>query len=143
LKTKSLTLSRNENRVRRRKILVVDDEADLCKLVAHHLQKEGFEPVCVGNGTEALKAVATTGLIGDPRHDDARIRRSPSLPKSVAPNKEITSLPFLFLTDKVVGLELGADDYVTKPLRLREKLPLLAAAVETVPSFGYKLIGEE
>ncbi|MBI3805389.1 MAG: response regulator transcription factor [Nitrospirae bacterium] len=224
------------------KILVVDDEPDLTKLVAHHLQKEGFEPIAVSNGTEALKIASKQPVslvildVMMPGEDGLQVCRK------LRGKEETASLPILLLTardeesDKVVGLELGADDYVTKPFspkelmarvkallrrterresasgyhfrdltmdlgrhevkasekkvaltakefallehllknkgrvltrdyllntiwgydyfgttrtvdvhirRLREKIPMLAAAIETVPSLGYKLIEED
>lgn len=103
------------------KILVVDDEADLSKLVAHHLQKEGFEPLCVANGAEALKIIAKQPValvildVMMPGEDGLQVCRK------LRAKEETASIPILFLTakdeesDKIVGLELGADDYVTKP----------------------------
>jgi two-component system alkaline phosphatase synthesis response regulator PhoP len=117
----------------RQKILIVDDEADLVKLVAHHLQKEGFEPLCVSNGSEALKAAAKQSVslvildIMMPGEDGLQVCRK------LRAKEETTSLPILFLTakdeesDKVIGLELGADDYVTKPFSPRELMARVKA----------------
>ncbi|HLG22309.1 MAG TPA: response regulator transcription factor [Candidatus Manganitrophaceae bacterium] len=224
------------------KILVVDDEPDLSKLVAHHLRREGFQPISVSNGADALREIARQPVslvildIMMPGEDGLQVC------KRLRSRPETASLPIILLTakdeesDKVIGLELGADDYVTKPFspkeltarvkallrrmerketatryayrglsldltrhevkvagekvaltakefallerllqnkgkvltrdyllntvwgydyfgttrtvdvhvrRLREKIPLLATAIETVPSLGYKLVDEE
>jgi len=115
------------------KILVVDDELDLSKLVAHHLQKEGFEPICVSNGTDALKVAAKEPLslvildVMMPGEDGLQVCRR------LRAKEETASLPILFLTakeeesDKVVGLELGADDYVTKPFSPKELMARVKA----------------
>lgn len=115
------------------KILVVDDEPDLSKLVAHHLQKEGFEPICVSNGTDALKVAAKEPLslvildVMMPGEDGLQVCRR------LRAKEETASLPILFLTakeeesDKVVGLELGADDYVTKPFSPKELMARVKA----------------
>ncbi|MFY9268290.1 MAG: response regulator transcription factor [Candidatus Manganitrophaceae bacterium] len=110
----------------RQKILIVDDEADLTKLVAHHLEKEGFEPLCVSNGTDALKLLSHKPValvildIMMPGEDGLQVCGK------LRAKAETAALPILFLTakdeesDKVVGLELGADDYITKPFSPKE-----------------------
>lgn len=117
----------------RQKILIVDDEADLSKLVAHHLQKEGFEPLCVLNGSEALKTAAKQPVslvildIMMPGEDGLQVCRK------LRAKEETASLPILFLTakdeesDKVIGLELGAGDYVTKPFSPKELMARVKA----------------
>lgn len=108
------------------KIMVVDDEPDLTRLVAHHLQRDGFEAVCVSNGAEALRQIAgqTISLLildlmmpGESGLDVCKkIRNKP----------ETATLPIIMLTakdeesERVIGLELGADDYMTKPFSPRE-----------------------
>jgi two-component system alkaline phosphatase synthesis response regulator PhoP len=132
------------------KILVVDDEADLTKLVAHHLQKEGFEPLCALNGSEALKVAAkqlVSLVILDvmmPGEDGLQVCRK------LRAKEETASLPILFLTakdeesDKVVGLELGADDYVTKPFSPKELMARVKALLrrterkESASSYSYR-----
>jgi len=132
------------------RILVVDDEADLSKLVAHHLQKAGFEPICVSNGTEALKVAAKQPLslvildVMMPGEGGLQVCRR------LRAKEETASLPILFLTakeeesDKVVGLELGADDYVTKPFSPKELMARVKALLrrserkETAAGYRYR-----
>lgn len=132
------------------KILVVDDEADLSKLVAHHLQKEGFEPICVSNGTDALKTVAKQPVslvildVMMPGEDGLQVCRK------LRAKEETASLPILFLTakdeesDKVIGLELGADDYVSKPFSPKELMARVKALLrrserkESAPGYTYR-----
>ncbi len=131
------------------KILVVDDEADLSKLVAHHLQKAGYEPLCVSNGSEALKVAAkhpVSLVILDvmmPGEDGLQVCRK------LRDKEETASVPILFLTakdeesDKIVGLELGADDYVTKPFSPKELMARVKALLrrserkETAAGYAY------
>ncbi|MCG8588934.1 MAG: response regulator [Proteobacteria bacterium] len=108
------------------RILVVDDEPDLLELVRFNLQQSGFQVETSSNASEAIDALrrATPDLVvldlmlpDRPGTDVCReIRSDPSLQE----------LPVVMLTakseevDRVVGLELGADDYVTKPFSPRE-----------------------
>lgn len=132
------------------KILMVDDEADLSKLVAHHLRKEGFEPLCVSNGSDALKALAKQPFslvildIMMPGEDGLQVCRK------LRAKEETAALPILFLTakdeesDKVVGLELGADDYVTKPFSPKELMARVKALLrrsdrkESATGYAYR-----
>lgn len=108
------------------KIMIVDDEADLTKLVSHHLKKEGFEPISASNGTEALRKIGGTSValvildVMMPGEDGLQVCRQ------LRSRPETASLPIILLTakddesDKVIGLELGADDYITKPFSPKE-----------------------
>ncbi len=108
------------------KILVVDDEPDALELLEFNLRNAGFDVVTAENGAEALRMVRETEpalVILDlmlPEVDGLEVckilRRHPAT----------AGLPILMLTskaaeiDRVLGLELGADDYVTKPFSPRE-----------------------
>ena len=110
------------------KILVVDDEPALVSTIGYTLRRDGHEVLTAGDGLRALDLARRERpdvIVLDlmlPKLDGLdvcrAIRRSPSLP--------LRAVPILILTaradevDKVVGLELGADDYVTKPFSLRE-----------------------
>jgi DNA-binding response OmpR family regulator len=108
------------------KIMIVDDEADLSRLVAHHLKKEGFEPILASNGTEALRQIGEKGVslvildIMMPGEDGLQVCRQ------LRNRTDTASLPIILLTakddesDKIIGLELGADDYITKPFSPKE-----------------------
>lgn len=108
------------------KILVVDDEPDALELVSFNLKAAGYEVVTADNGNEALKRArqhAPDLILLDvmlPEVDGLEVckllRRDPAT----------ASIPVIMLTakaaeiDRVLGLELGADDYVTKPFSPRE-----------------------
>src|SRR5262245_10334619 len=127
-----MTKSRSSTRER---ILVVDDEEDLLELVNYNLSKEGYRVSCVGTGEEAL-AEARKSLpeliVLDlllPHVDGLEVCR---LLKSDQNTKHI---PVIMLTakseeaDVVSGLELGADDYLTKPFSPRVLLARVKAVL--------------
>ena len=102
-------------------ILIVEDEKDIAQLVKHYLEKEGFQTHLAKTGLEAQKLVASERpdmMILDlmlPEMDGLEVC------KSIRSKPETALLPIIMLTakaeesDTIVGLELGADDYVTKP----------------------------
>jgi DNA-binding response OmpR family regulator len=104
-----------------KKVLIVDDEPDILQLVKLYLEKEGYRTVTATTGTAALK------LVKDERPDlvilDLMLPELDGLEvcKRIRATPETSLLPVLMLTakaeesDTVIGLELGADDYVTKP----------------------------
>ena len=107
----------------RQTILVVEDEASIAETIVYALQTEGFTPLWKTTGREALAAVA-----GNPV---ALVVLDVGLPDmsgfDVCRELQRTSrMPVIFLTarssevDKIVGLELGADDYLAKPFSPRE-----------------------
>jgi two-component system, OmpR family, alkaline phosphatase synthesis response regulator PhoP len=115
-------------------ILVIDDEKDLTELVSYNLQKEGFVVRCARDGESGLvSAVADSPdlVIVDlmmPGIDGLEVCRRLRL------DARTSAIPVIMLTaksgesDRIVGLELGADDYVTKPFSPRE----LAARIKAV-----------
>jgi len=127
------------------KVLVVDDEKDITALVAYHLEREGFRVLQAHDGLQALDLVKRERpnvLILDlmlPHMGGLdvcrRLRREP----------ETARLPILMLTakaeetDKVLGLELGGDDYLTKPFAPRE----LVARVKALIRRSEEVPGEE
>jgi DNA-binding response OmpR family regulator len=117
------------------RIMVVEDEADIAALIKHTLERNGSAHVeIVARGDLALKAVASTPpdlLILDlnlPGMDGAEVCRL------VRGRPATAALPIIIVTartgetERIAGLDLGADDYVTKPFSLRE----LAARVRAV-----------
>jgi two-component system alkaline phosphatase synthesis response regulator PhoP len=107
-------------------ILVVDDEANIVELAALYLEQEGFLVRSASDGSTALEMIA--------RQPPALMVLDLMLPevdgwevcRRVRSGKAAPDLPIVMLTardddvDKIVGLELGADDYVTKPFNPRE-----------------------
>jgi phosphate regulon transcriptional regulator PhoB len=115
-------------------ILVIDDEADLVELVLYNLKKEGFGVDSASDGETALSKIRKNKydllvldlmLPGIQGTELCRILRN---------DPKTSGVPIIMLTakaeevDKIVGLELGADDYVTKPFSPRE----LVARVKAV-----------
>jgi phosphate regulon transcriptional regulator PhoB len=108
------------------KILIVDDEQDIADLVSYNLEKEGFETIKAYDGGDVLKTVKTQKpdlIILDlmlPRMNGL------DLCKAIRANPETAHLPIIMLTakadevDKIIGLEIGADDYMTKPFSVKE-----------------------
>jgi phosphate regulon transcriptional regulator PhoB len=116
-----------------KKILIVEDEHDLIKLLKYNLEKEGFK---VGHTTDGSLALAEIRrempdlVILDlmlPGMDGLEVCRQ------LRRNDRFASIPVLMLTarseeaDRVVGLEIGADDYVTKPFSMRELIARVRA----------------
>jgi two-component system catabolic regulation response regulator CreB len=115
-------------------ILVVEDEPSIVENIVYSLKTDGFEPVACGTGEEAL-----SHLEGDEGRGIALVVLDVGLPdmsgfevcKAV---RERSRVPIIFLTareseiDRVVGLEIGADDYMVKPFSPRE----LSARVRAV-----------
>ncbi|RJR23062.1 MAG: response regulator [Nitrospiraceae bacterium] len=128
-----------------KKILVVDDEPDIVDLVSYNLKKEGFDVASALDGEEALEKIRKDKfdfiildlmLPGMHGNEICRILRNDQRTKNV---------PVIMLTakgeevDKIVGLEMGADDYMTKPFSPRE----LLARIKTVMRRASEKTAEE
>ncbi len=119
-------------------ILVVDDEPDISALVAYHLAREFYRVRTVSDGEEALEAV------GRERPDlivlDLMLPGTSGLDvlRSLRSRPEFESLPVVLLTarsdeqERVEGLSLGADDYVTKPFSPQELVLRVGAVLRRV-----------
>jgi DNA-binding response OmpR family regulator len=117
--------------MKKQKILIVDDDVNISELISLYLQKECFETKCVENGIDALTAFRSFSpdlilldlmLPGMDGYEVCRnIRRSSSTPIIMLSAKGE-------VFDKVLGLELGADDYMIKPFDSKE----LVARVKAV-----------
>lgn len=117
----------------RKLILVVDDEKDLVELLVYNLGKAGFETTTASTGRQALEAIAA-------RRPDL-VLLDVMLPElsgtevagRVRTNPATASLPIIMLTakgqelDQVVGLTMGADDYVSKPFSMKVLLARIEA----------------
>lgn len=106
-------------------ILVVDDEENILELLDYNLTKAGYNPLCVNSGEEALKKIREENL--DLILLDLMLPGIDGLDvcKIIKSDPVAAYIPIIMLTargeeaDVVVGLELGADDYVTKPFSPR------------------------
>src|SRR6185436_14775211 len=117
-----------------KKILLIEDDPDIQDLVEYSLSQEGFAVQACGDGTEGLMSarkdrpdlilldVMLPGLTGN------------EVCKKLKSDRNTETIPIIFLTarsdeiDKMIGFEIGADDYVSKPFSPRE----LAARVKAV-----------
>ncbi|WP_433557870.1 response regulator transcription factor [Pseudonocardia xinjiangensis] len=112
--------------------LVVDDDVTVRDVVTRYLDRAGYRIEVAGDGEQALRAVA--GRVPDVVILDLMLPRLGGLEVCRRLRRERTDLPIVMLTalgeeeDRVLGLELGADDYVTKPFSPRE-LVLRVASV--------------
>jgi len=106
------------------KILVVDDEEHILTLIKFNLEQAGFEVVSANDGEEALSKVEIERpdlIVLDlmlPKKDGMEVCKELRLQRNVTPILMVTAKDDEF--DKVLGLELGADDYMTKPFSPRE-----------------------
>ena len=117
-------------------MLLIDDDAELAAMVAEYLAVEGFETSVVLNGEDGV----TAALSGDygavildvmmPRLSGIEVLRRV---------RQVSAIPVIMLTakgddiDRVIGLELGADDYIPKPYYPRELLARLRAVLRRAP----------
>ena len=121
-------------------ILIVEDEKDIVKMLEYNLKKEGFHTISVRNGeqavTAALKEYPNLILL------DIMLPGMDGLEVCKEIRKSQILTPILMLTskseeiDKVLGLELGADDYLTKPFSIREFIARVKAIFRRVELFN-------
>ncbi len=129
-------------------ILLVDDEDSVQKLLAYPLERDGFRVVVARDGEEALRRFAEESIdlvvldLMLPRLDGLEVCKR---------LREDSTVPIIMLTarddelDKVLGLELGADDYITKPFSIREFRSRVRALLRraSAPRPGERSDGEE
>jgi two-component system alkaline phosphatase synthesis response regulator PhoP len=117
----------------RAKILVVEDEPNMVVGLRDNFEFEGYEVITAGDGVEGLKRALEESP--DLVVLDVMMPRMSGLEVCKQLRAKRASLPIIMLTargqevDKVVGLELGADDYVTKPFSIRELLARVKAVL--------------
>jgi phosphate regulon transcriptional regulator PhoB len=125
-----------------KKALIVDDERDIVELVAHNLAKEGFLPLKAYDGEAALQ-------ITEKQKPDIIILdlMLPGLSglevcKAINRHPDLQAVPIIMLTakgeevDRVLGLEMGADDYITKPFSVRELMARVRAVLRRAETTG-------
>jgi len=136
-----------------KKILIIEDEKDIINLLTHYLEKEGFQVHSAFDGVSGLQSARAEKpdlVLLDlmlPQMDGLEVcKKLRTLPETAA-------VPVIMLTaksedsDKIVGLELGADDYVTKPFSPKELTARIKALLrrsqrheEDRPSYQYGLL---
>ena len=114
------------------KILIVDDDANICELLRLYLEKDGFDTVVANDGEQAVEYASkySPGLIlldiMLPKLDGWQVCRE---------IRKTSETPIIMLTakgetfDKILGLELGADDYVSKPFDTKEVIARIKAVL--------------
>jgi two-component system alkaline phosphatase synthesis response regulator PhoP len=117
------------------KILVIDDEEHILELIKFNLENNGYKVITAANGIDALKlarievpqlVLLDLMLPGMDGYDVC---------KEIRRDNSISSIPIIMITakgeelDKILGLELGADDYITKPFSIRELLARVKAVL--------------
>ncbi|WP_338450409.1 response regulator YycF [Niallia oryzisoli] len=113
-----------------KKILVVDDEKPIADILQFNLVKEGYEVTCAYDGNEALEMV--DAIVPDLVLLDIMLPQLDGMEVCREIRKKY-EMPIIMLTakdseiDKVLGLELGADDYITKPFSTRELIARVKA----------------
>ncbi len=114
------------------KILVVDDEKNICELLRLYLEKEGFGVLMAFDGEQAVESVK--------KNAPALVLLDIMMPRvdgweAVRQIREFSKVPIIMLTakgevfDKVMGLELGADDYIVKPFDTKEVVARVKAVL--------------
>jgi two-component system alkaline phosphatase synthesis response regulator PhoP len=129
------------------KILVVDDEESIVKLISFNLNKEGFQTIAARDGNEAWDVIQ--------RDKPALVVLDVMLPEMDGFSlcrllrQEGSTIPILMLTakdeeiDKIFGLEIGADDYLTKPFSPRELVARVRAILRRSGESGHSQGQEE
>lgn len=125
------------------KILIIEDDPDIVEMIIYNLQKEGFRTISASNGEDSLDLLSKENphlVILDlmlPGLDGLEVC------KFIRKNDATAYLPIIMLTaktqevDKIVGFELGADDYITKPFSPRELVARIKAVLRRLeyPTF--------
>ena len=114
------------------KVLIAEDDPAIRDLLAHHLGREGFETIAVGDGNAALRAARSLADIaildvGLPAIDGFDVARELRRTRSDVPIVMLTARTDEI--DRIVGFELGADDYICKPFSPREIVARIKAVL--------------
>ena len=115
------------------RVLVVEDEADVAELIRYNLGREGYDVRLAGTGTDALRQVKE--VKPDVILLDIMVTQLNGweICRRLKQDRETVAIPVIMVTgrveegDKVLGFEMGADDYVTKPFSPRELLARVRA----------------
>jgi DNA-binding response OmpR family regulator len=125
-------------------LLVIDDDQELCAMLAEYLGPEGFVTVTAGTGPAGLEELAHTPVdlvvldVMLPELSGFEVLRRV---------RAVSRVPVIMLTargeevDRVVGLEMGADDYLAKPFSPRELVARIRAVLRRIPGDGAAAVG--
>jgi two-component system, OmpR family, alkaline phosphatase synthesis response regulator PhoP len=121
--------------MKKEKILIVDDEKDILELIQYNFEKEGYLVNCASSGEQCLEYLKSE--IPDLILLDLMLPEINGIEvcKILKKDSATSRIPIIMLTAKgedtdiIVGLELGADDYITKPFNLRELLARVKAVL--------------
>lgn len=131
----------------KKRILVVDDEENIVELLRMNLKKFGYEVLCAYDGEEAIQKTTREQpdlILLDimmPGIDGLEVCRR------IKMNPEVTHIPIIMLsarseeTDKVIGLGIGADDYITKPFGFRELHARINVILRRMEAFTSTTLG--
>lgn len=114
------------------KVLIVDDERNICEIIRLYVEKEGYQTLCAYDGDQAIRLFADESpdiVLLDimlPKKDGWQVCREIRATSNV-PIIMLTAKGELF--DKVLGLELGADDYIVKPFEPKELVARIKAVL--------------
>ena len=120
-------------------LLLLEDDADIRFGLEQHLKREGFTLDAFDNGRDALRCIANSALGQSPRLEVALLDLTlPDIDgldvlRAIRASRHYRALPVVLVTarneeiDRVLGLELGADDYITKPFSTRELVARIRA----------------
>ena len=119
------------------KILVVDDEEDLCEILKFNLEVEGYDVDTANSAEEALQMNLTNYnlLLLDVMMGEMNGFKMASLLRK---NEKLKHIPIIFLTakdtedDKLMGFNIGADDYISKPFSIREVIARVKAVLRRI-----------
>jgi len=125
-----------------KRVLIIEDDKDIVELVRYNLANEGFEVTAIADGSSGLASLRKAAP--DLLILDLMLPRMPGLEvcKEIRRDSTLNRLPILMLTargeeaDRVVGLEMGADDYVTKPFSPRELVARVKALLRRAEPAG-------
>lgn len=129
----------------KQKILIIDDDIELCALVERYLETEGYVVTTKHNGVDGLTEGLTTSY--------QLVVLDVMLPQKngfdvLADLRKTSSVPVLMLTakdseiDKVLGLRLGADDYLTKPFSMNEFVARVQSIIRRYTTLGGESVEE-
>lgn len=128
------------------KILIIEDDSDIVEMITYNLEKEGFKVVFSSNGEDALELLKIEHpnlVLLDlmlPGLDGFEVC------SAIRNNDETSHIPIIMLTaksqeaDKIVGFEIGADDYVTKPFSPKELIARIRAVLRRLEPPVFKKI---